>query len=144
MKKKLLILMFAFTLMFTLGISGANAERYDNFSPNTTVSCGGEMIKDIPVTLPKIISIVYTVIQIAVPIVLVIFGMLDLFKGIAAEKDDEIKKGQQMFIKRLISAAIIFFVFIIVRVVISLAASDEDNSKGILDCAECFISNKCK
>ena len=105
------------------------------------------MLTGIPRSVPKIISIVYTLIQIAVPIVLVILGSLDLFKGITAQKEDEIKKGQQMFVKRLIAAALIFFVFALVKIVISLAADEKDDSKrtgkNIINCAECFIQNKC-
>ena len=41
-----------------------------------------------------------------------------------------------MFIKRLISAAIIFFVISIVQFLISFVAGDE----GIMKCASCFIN----
>jgi len=88
----------------------------------------------------KIANAVHTivlVIQIAVPILLVIFGMLDLFKGITAQKEDEIKKGQSIFIKRLISAAIVFFVIAIVKLLISFAADDNTN---IMSCANCFLN----
>lgn len=113
---------------------------YPNFNAKA-VSCGGGMVENIPASVPKVVSVAYTTIQIAVPVVLVIFGMLDLFKGITAGKEDEIKKGQQIFIKRLISAALIFFVFVIVKVVISLVA--DGSGVNIMECAECFISNKC-
>lgn len=76
------------------------------------------------------------VIQIAVPILLVIFGMMDLFKSIIAQKEDEIKKGQQIFIKRLITAAIVFFIISIVKLLISFASDDE----GIMTCASCFLN----
>ena len=73
------------------------------------------------------------------PILLIIFGSIDLVKGITAQKEDDMKKGQQLFIKRLIAAFIIFFVFTIVKVVVSIAS---DNAE-IINCAECFISNNC-
>ena len=120
--------------------STSNTVTYNNFEDAPT-SCGNGKVKNIPSALPKVISVAYTLIQIAIPIVLVIMGSLDLFKGITAQKEDEMKKGQQIFIKRLIYAALIFFVFAIVRIVVSL--SSEDNETYILDCAECFIKNKC-
>lgn len=89
---------------------------------------------------PKIPNAVHTiilVIQIVVPVVLVIFGMLDLFKGITAQKDDEIKKGQHMFVKRLISAAIVFFVIAIVKLLISFVAGKDNPT--IMNCADCFL-----
>ena len=90
--------------------------------------------------IPHTVHIVIVIIQIAIPILLVIFGMLDLFKGITAQKDDEIKKGQQLFIKRLIAAFLVFFVVTIVRLVISFATTDSQN---IMKCANCFINGNC-
>jgi len=114
---------------------------YPNIGENSFQSCGDGYITEIPGMVPKVISIIYTVVQIAVPVVLVIFGMLDLMKGISAQKEDEIKKGQQILIKRLISAALVFFVFAIVKIIISVAA-DGTQSK-ILECAECFLTENC-
>lgn len=113
---------------------------YDNFDKDNITSCGNGMLKDIPALLPKVISTIYTFIQVMVPIILVIMGTLDLFKGITASKDDDMKKGQQLFVKRLVAAALIFFVFVIVKVVISVV---EDNSAPLINCAECFIKNEC-
>ena len=86
--------------------------------------------------IPNTVHTIIVVIKIAVPIILVILGMLDLFKGVTSSKEDEIKKAQGMFVKRLISAAIIFFVISIVQLLISFVAGDE----GIMTCANCFIN----
>ena len=139
MKKKILsiVLIILINLIF---VDFVGAETYNNYT-SEMVSCGNGLVEDIPQTLPKVISIAYTIIQIAVPIVLVVVGSLDLFKGITAQKEDEMKKGQGLFVKRLISAALIFFVFVIVKVVISFAA--DKSSIEIMQCAECFINNKC-
>lgn len=88
--------------------------------------------------IPNTVHTIIVVIKIVVPVLLVIFGMLDLFKGITAQKEDEIKKGQQIFIKRLISAAIIFFVVSIVQLLVSFVSSDDE--PGIMECASCFIN----
>ena len=102
------------------------------------VKCSGLGNAIIDAKIPNTVSIIILLIQIAVPIVLVIFGMIDLFKGITAGKEDEIKKAQQMFIKRLISAALVFFVVAIVKTVIGLAAGDD--KEDILSCA-CYFFN---
>lgn len=85
-----------------------------------------------------ITSTVILIIQIAVPVILVIFGMMDLMKGIMAQKEDEIKKGQQTFLKRLLAAAIVFFVVAIVKLVFTFVA--DDKSGNMLNCANCFIN----
>lgn len=102
----------------------------------TKVSCGN--ITGIPEKIPELTSFAVTLIQIAIPVVLILLGTIDLFKGITANKEDEIKKGQQMFIKRLIYGAIIFFVVIAVKFVISIIA-DATTTENIVDCIDCFI-----
>ena len=111
-----------------------------NVAAASKVSCGN--ITDIPAKIPELTSFAITMIQIAVPIVLVVMGSLDLFKGITAQKEDEIKKGQQMFIKRLIVGALIFFVVVIAKLLISVVA--DSSSANIIECVDCFLSNSCK
>ena len=56
----------------------------------------------IPSKLAHVIYLVIKAIQVIVPILLIIWGMLDLGKAVMAQKEDEIKKGQQTFVKRVI------------------------------------------
>ena len=101
------------------------------------IECKGLSTK-IDSKLPDTVHLIIVVLQIAVPVLLVIFGMLDLFKGITAQKEDEIKKGQQTFIKRLINAAIIFFVVAIVRLLVGLVTKDDGTD--IMSCADKFLN----
>ena len=72
-------------------------------------------------------------IKIAVPIVLVVFGMIDLGKGVVASKEDEIKKGQNSFIKRLIAGAVVFFMVAITQLVIGII--DKESEGEFWSCA---------
>ena len=101
------------------------------------VKCG-DVIPKMAEIIPKLTSTVVDLIKIGVPVLLIIFGMLDLGKAVMAQKEDEIKKSQQIFLKRLLSAAIVFFVFIIVEVVFNLVANGEDQT--IWNCVDCFIN----
>ena len=140
MKKVLNVCFILLISLIFIDIVGA--DTYNNYSPEVPpASCGDNLLTDIPQMLPKVISIIYSVIQVAVPIVLIVMGSLDLMKGVTAQKEDEIKKGQQMFIKRLISGVLVFVVFIVVKLVISLVA--DGSSAPIMQCADCFISNDC-
>lgn len=91
----------------------------------------------IDVKIAKTVHIVVLVIQIVVPVLLVVFGMIDLIKAVISGKDDEIKKNQMTFVKRLIAAAIVFFVFVIVKLLVSFVA---DDSKNMMNCVNCFIN----
>lgn len=105
------------------------------------VSCGN-MIPRMAEIIPKLTSTIVDLLKIGVPVLLIILGMLDLGKATIAQKEDEIKKSQQLFIKRLISSALVFLVFIIVEVVFNFIAgsTDETKSKNIWNCVSCFIN----
>lgn len=105
------------------------------------VRCG--KVTNIPYKIPHLTAQVVTILQIAVPIILVIIGSIDLVKGIMAGKEDEIKKGQHVFIKRLIVAIIIFLVVAVVKLVVSVV-SDSMDSADMVECIDCFISGVCK
>ena len=89
-------------------------------------------------SIPNITSTIVLIIKIAVPVLLVIMGMVDLGKGVIAQKEDEIKKGQQMFIKRLVAGLLVFFAITIVQMLINFADNDRDGN--VMGCAKCFLN----
>ena len=66
-------------------------------------------------------------IQLGIPIVLILLGMLDLGKAVVASKEDEIKAAQKLLIKRVVYAVAIFFVVLIVQAVFGLLSSTGDD-----------------
>lgn len=127
MKKKIfMIMILALLVFYAPSVLAVNMTGCEANLPGVVIDA----------KIPNTVHTIIVVIKIAVPVLLVIFGMLDLFKGLTAQKEDEIKKGQNLFIKRLISAAIIFFVISIVQLMVSFVAGDE----GIMTCANCFIN----
>ena len=122
-----------------------DSQTYKNLNKET-VSCGSGMISGVPSSIPKIVNVAYTVLQIAVPIIIVILGMIDLVKAVMAQKEDEVKKAQMTFIKRLIAGALVFFVFVIVKLLVSVVADNSTSANKIIDCADCFLNgiDNCK
>ena len=106
------------------------------------INCAG--IK-IDTKIPGIVSLIVTILKVAVPVLLVIFGSIDLIKALVAGKEDEIKKAQSIFIRRLITGVLVFFVVAIVQLVFNLATHGDDKAKSdsIWKCANCFINDKC-
>ena len=103
------------------------------------VTCGELTL---PAIGPKIVSTIVTIIQIAVPVVLIIFGSLDLMKAVTAGKEDEIKKSQQLFLKRLMTGAIVFLLFAIVKFIVGIVVPISANG-SMWNCVNCFISGIC-
>lgn len=110
----------------------------DKFDLNELYRCGN-LGFDFSGTFPYLVSTVILIIKIVVPILLIIFGMLDLGKAVVASKEDEIKKGQQTFMKRVIAAVIVFFVIQIVQILINFVSNRDQN---ISQCFNCFVNGK--
>ncbi len=92
---------------------------------------------EIPAMITNIISYIVTGIKIGVPVLLVIFGMMDLGKAVMSSKEDEIKKAQTTFLKRLLVAAFVFFVITIVQFLVGIldnAGKKDGQSTGAVTC----------
>lgn len=103
---------------------------------NSTYTCG-DMGLEFAGMLPYIISSIVTIIKIVVPVLLIIFGMIDLVKAVTAGKEDEIKKAQNVFIRRLVMGILVFFVVIIVQMLVSFVSNKNAN---VTKCFNCFIN----
>lgn len=88
----------------------------------------------------QIVGWVLWVFKIAIPIIIIIFGMIDLGKAVVASKDDEIKKSVKSLVMRAIAGVIIFFIPTIIGAIFSLVAEfGSDEYKGEYDkCKACI------
>lgn len=69
-----------------------------------------------------------------VPVAVMVLGIIDFIKAISAGKDDEMKKAQGNFIKRLIAAALIFIIPLIIGFVLDkMGFTEYINGCGIMD-----------
>ena len=101
----------------------------------------------VPNVLFNVVSTIITGIKIVVPILLIIWGMLDFTKSVVAKKEEDIKKYQKAFVSRLISALVVFLIIFIVQFAVNLVSGVEDsvNSEGttvsdIWSCSKKFIN----
>ena len=97
---------------------------------NVLVNCMGV---DVPNILPNIVSLAVGIIQVVVPILLIIMGMLDLGKAVMASKEDEIKKAQTLFIKRIVAAVLVFFIVAVVKLVFGVLADASSGTDTQID-----------
>lgn len=94
--------------------------------------------KSIWILVGKILS----VFKIVIPILVIVFGMIDLGKAVVASKDDEIKKAAKALMMRCIAGVVIFFIPTIVGFAFSLA--DGFNSDGDYSvCEACITKGTC-
>ena len=97
----------------------------------------------LPDQLVQIIHLVYNVIRIAVPIILILVGMVDMGKAITAQKEDEIKKAQTLLAKKAVTAALVFLIVSAVGLLFSVA-SGEKTSGTTWSCVDALLSGECE
>lgn len=68
----------------------------------------------------QIIGWVLWIFKIVIPIIIIVFGMIDLGKAVVASKDDEIKKSIKSLAMRAIAGVVIFFIPTLVGAVFSI------------------------
>ncbi len=83
----------------------------------------------------RLVGWVYIGIEIVVPIILIIVGMLDLAKAVTEKSDDKIKAAQQLLIKRAIAAALVFLVAALVGLLMRIVGS-----KAYQKCTTCVFT----
>ena len=86
-------------------------------------ACGGLL------SLVKVVVSVIKIFMIVIPILLILYGTIDLGKAVIASDEKEVKAAQGRLIKRFIYAALIFFVPMLVGVVMNIiSAGDTGNT----------------
>jgi len=90
----------------------------------------------------QVVGYILLVFKIVIPILLIIWGMLDLGKAVVAAKDDEIKKATKSLAMRAISAVIIFFIPTLVSLVLGMVSNFGDSgAKADWDVCRSCITN---
>lgn len=86
-----------------------------------------------PEGLGPVISLVHgvlNIIQIAIPIMLIVMGSIDLGKAVISSDEKEIKGATSKLIKRCIAAVAVFLVTTIVVLIMNLVADNVDDSSN--------------
>ncbi len=96
--------------------------------------CGG-----IPTEITDTIGEIYNILLIAIPVFVVLFGLVDFLKAVIAQKDDAIKQNTGLFIRRLIMGALAFFVLALVKFGVNLIKTG--NTSGVADCLNSIFGN---
>lgn len=76
----------------------------------------------------------YQFLKVAAPIILVVFGSIDMAKAVTSSDEGKMKKAQSAFVRRIIAALIVFLSFVIVEFIIKL--SGDTLNSDILKCID--------
>lgn len=102
-------------------------QEFENMKNDTSyygkdITCEGIFgSKDDPASLRYMINDILTYPRIIVPALVIGFGILDFTKAVTSSKEEEMKKAQTTFIKRVLIGITIFFVPLIINIIMYLA-----------------------
>lgn len=108
-KIKSFFVMISFPYLYFINILNVKAE-----------TCTQELLG---VKLAGILQNVFTGIQIATPVLLLILISADMLRAVTSGKDEDMKKAQGNAVKRIIVGVIIFFIPTIVNLILNLIGS---------------------
>ena len=89
----------------------------------------GQICTDLKELL-NIVGYVIIAFKIIIPILLVVYGMLDVGKAVVGAKDDEIKKSLKSFAMRAAAAVVIFFIPSIVGLLLSVIDASTNSANN--------------
>ena len=92
----------------------------------------------IPSEVAKLVTLIYNLIKVIVPIVLVIIGMYDMAKAITTQSADDIKKAQKLLVRKAIAGALVFFLFSFITWMLSILDATSGGTQGEADVIKCL------
>ena len=133
MKMKLSIIYILFMTIFTIipsntyafGVStNTNTNSYVQILDGETIDCNGDNSllgnvndeKSVAWLLQKLLNYI----KILGPSIAIVLGSLDFIKAIVSSDEENMKKTQKRFGNRLIAAALLFFIHLIVELLLGL------------------------
>lgn len=90
----------------------------------------------------QIVGYVLLVFKIVIPVLLIIFGMIDLGKAVIASKEDEIKKASSSLVRRAIAGVVIFLLPTIITFIMGMITNFSQAQEDYDICRECISSPK--
>lgn len=86
----------------------------------------------------QLVGNVLFIFKIVIPLLLIIFGMIDLGKAVVGSKDDDIKKSVKSLAMRAVAGIVIFFVPTLVAFIFTLVGDFQEVESDYTICATCI------
>lgn len=91
----------------------------------------------------KFIGTLVGFVKILVPIIIIAFGVMDLYKAITGSKDEALPKAIKMICIRVLAGVFIFLLPGIVQFVLGLVNEWSGYKNNWCCCTECILTNNC-
>lgn len=91
----------------------------------------------------QIVGYILLIFKIVIPLILIVFGMLDLGKAVVGSKEDDTKKAINSLVRRVIAAVVIFFIPTLISFAIGIVGgwnSDSEVKSQYDICRKCITN----
>lgn len=89
----------------------------------------------------QIVGKVYYILKIVIPVLLIIWGTIALFKAALSSDDKALSKEVSSMIKKVVAGLIIFFIPTVIRLVFFMVTQfDQKMEKDVQNCIDCLTS----
>lgn len=130
-KKKIINIMLL--LVLTLVLTGC---ENSNYQVSNCIKCGETYF---PENVALLSANVISLIKILVPIFIILFGMIEMFKAVMAGDDNKMEDAKSAMIRKFIVGITIFLVIAIVQFVFGIYDDASEEGHDSLECLKYFI-----
>ena len=89
----------------------------------------------------QIVGYILLAFKIIIPIILIIYGIIDLGKAVVGSKEDDIKKAVKQLAFRVIAGVVIFLIPTLISVIMGLVSNFNTTAKNDFDeFKECIVN----
>lgn len=89
--------------------------------------------------LLQFVGYILTIVKIAIPILIVAFGLLDFGKAVVGSKDELIKKSAISLLRRVVAGIVIFFLPTLVLTIFDAISDYANNKDDFENCKACLL-----
>ena len=90
----------------------------------------------------RILAYMITIIKILVPIILIVTGIISLFRAVLADDESALKRSVSLLFTKFLVGAFIFFIPTIMTAIMGYAHNYDKTKSKFTDCLKCLNSVK--
>ena len=87
----------------------------------------------------RVIGLVIFVAKILVPLLIIVFGILDFYKALISSDEKNTKEAFYIFAKRIIAGIIVFFIPTIINIIVTLIDGADGVKSKASQCQDCLV-----
>lgn len=119
--------------------TGNNTNNATTNTRKKCITCGE--VNTIPASIPTFSRNVINLVQVLVPIIIIIMGIVTFLKALVSGEDKALSQARTHFIRMILVGIAILLIVTIIKLVFSFAGKSDDVN-SVMKCISCFTTDK--